>query len=95
MINFYSPINFRVPTLPIFFTTKQPNQPSSTGQINQISYFNEGFLVVLLFFSYICIWLKYKKYKKKQAATQQDQLETLERIWKLAAYKREIDSKEH
>ena len=95
MINFYSPINFRVPTLPIFFTTKQHNQPSSTGQINQISYFNEGILVFLIFLSYICLGFKYRRYKKKQAATEQEQIKSLERIWKLAAYKRELDSKEH
>lgn len=95
MINFYTPINFKVPPLPIFFTAKQHNQPSSTQQINQISCFNVGILTLVLFLSYICIELKYKKYKKTQAETQKEQVKTLERIWKLAAYKRELDSKEH
>ncbi len=95
MTNFYSPINVTVPILLVVPTIKQPSQPNSTGQINQINCVNEGIFILLLFLSYICLGLGYKKYHKKRVTTRQEQLKTLERIWRLAAYKKELDSGEH
>ena len=95
MINLHTPINVTKPILLIIPTIKQPNQPRSTEQINQISCVNQGVFLILLFLSYICVGLKYRKHKEKRAATQQEQLQTLERTWRLAAYKRELDSREH
>ncbi len=92
-MNFFTPINVTVPPMLAIPTTEQPIQPSSTGQINQISSVNEGILVLLLFLSYICIGFGYKKYQKKRAATRQERLKTLERIWKLTARPRELDSR--
>lgn len=101
MINFYTPfkfpIHFTAPML-VVPTINQPSQPSLTEQSNQVSFVNQGTLVLLLFLSYIvisCIGLKYKKYKEKQAVCQQDQLKTLERMWNLPAHKSKINSREH
>lgn len=94
-MKFSTPINVTLPPMLVIPTTGQPSQPSSTGQINHISTVNEGILVILFFLSYICIGFGYKKYQKKRATTQQERLKTLERIWKLTARTREIDSREH
>lgn len=94
-MNFSTPINVTAPSLLVITTTGQPSQPSSTEQTNQVSCVNEGILVILFFLGYICIIFGYKKYQRKRASTRQDQIKTLERIWKLAACTKKLDRREH
>lgn len=89
MTNLYTSINIIEPMLLVASDIKQIIQPRSIEQINQISCANEGIFLLsfflLLFISCLCIGIKYKKYKQKQAATQQEQLKILERMLEIGS----------
>lgn len=73
-------------------TTQQPVQARSNQQIDSKSNMLGGFFVVFLFFSYICIGLKYKKYREKRKNIQLQQVKRLEKLWKMPANHRKISN---
>ncbi len=68
--------------------TQQPSQSSSIRQINQINNTIGGFFVVFLLLIYIYVGLRYKKHRKTRSMARQEQIETLERIWKMTAHRK-------
>ncbi len=63
--------------------TTESSQQSSVGQTAQVSNTVGGLFVIVVFISYIVVGLQYRKYRVHRAAVQLQQIETLERIWKM------------
>ncbi|MBD0344983.1 MAG: hypothetical protein ICV63_09230 [Coleofasciculus sp. Co-bin14] len=63
--------------------TTNSSEPSSVEQMAQLSNTVGGVVVTLLLLSYILVGLQYRKYRVRRAATLLQQIETLERIWKM------------
>jgi multidrug efflux pump subunit AcrB len=63
--------------------TTESSQQSSVGQTAQVSNTVGGLFVIVVFISYIVVGLQYRKYRVHRAAVLLQQLETLERIWKM------------
>jgi hypothetical protein len=63
--------------------TTNSSQPSSVEQTAQLSNTVGGVMVTLLLLGYILVGLQYRKYRVRRAATLLQQIETLERIWKM------------
>lgn len=64
-------------------TTQQPVQARSNKQIDSTSNTLGGFFIIFSFLSYICVGLKYKKYREKRKNIQVQQVNRLEKIWKM------------
>lgn len=63
--------------------TPESSQHSSVGQTAQVSNTVGGLFVIFVFISYIVVGLQYRKYRVHRAAVLLQQIETLERIWKM------------
>ena len=63
--------------------TTESSQQSSVGQTAQVSNTVEGLFVIFVLISYIVLGLQYRKYRVHRAAILLQQIETLERIWKM------------
>ena len=59
------------------------NQPSSAEQAVQVSNTVGGVFVTFLFSSYILLGLQYRRYRAHRAAVLLQQIEMLERIWRM------------
>lgn len=73
--------------------TQIPNQDithkqQASKEITQASQTAQGFFVIGLFSSYILVGLRYKKYRDHKTFTLQQQIELLERIWKMKSHKK-------
>lgn len=68
--------------------TTESSQKSSVGQTAQVSNTVGGLFVIFVFISYILVGLQYRKYRAHRAAVLLQQIETLERIWKMKPQKR-------
>jgi hypothetical protein len=64
------------------------NQPSSAEQAVQVSNTVGGVFITFLFSSYILLGLQYKRYRAHRAAVLLQQIEMLERIWRMKPQKR-------
>jgi len=62
--------------------TQQSSQCSSSGQINQISNASLGLFLLFIVICFLCIG---RWHHKQQTATKLQQIQTLERIWKMTA----------
>jgi multidrug efflux pump subunit AcrB len=63
--------------------TTESSQQSSVGQTAQVSNTVGGLFVIFVLISYIVLGLQYRKYRVHRAAVLLQQIETLERIWKM------------
>jgi hypothetical protein len=63
--------------------TTASSQPSSPDQTIQVSNTAGGVFVTFLFISYVLVGLQYRKYRTHRAAVLLQQIETLERIWRM------------
>jgi len=68
--------------------TTESSQQRSVGQTAQLSNTVGGLFVIFVFISYILVGLQYRKYRAHRAAVLLQQIETLERIWKMKPQKR-------
>jgi hypothetical protein len=70
---------------PLAATSQTTNfsQPSSVEQMAQVNNTVGGVVVILLLLSYILVGLQYRKYRVRRATALLQQIETLERIWKM------------
>lgn len=64
--------------------SSQPNSSTQTVQVNNIL---GGIFGIFLLIGYILGGLQYRKYRSRRAAVLLQQIETLERIWKLEHYR--------
>jgi hypothetical protein len=64
--------------------SSQPNSSTQTVQVNNIV---GGIFVIFLLIGYVLGGLKYRKYRSRRAAILLQQIETLERIWKMERYR--------
>jgi hypothetical protein len=64
--------------------SSQPNSSTQTVQVNNIL---GGIFAIFLFIGYILGGLQYRKYRSRRAADLLQQIETLERIWKMERYR--------
>ncbi len=87
-MNFSTPMDMAAYPFVVTPVTQQPSQSNSTGQINQINNTLGGLFVVFLFLIYIYVGLRYKKHRKMRSTARQEQIETLERIWKMTAHRK-------
>lgn len=73
------------PAHPLAATSQTINssQPNSATHTAQLSNTIGGIFVTLLFLSYILVGLQYRKYRIHRAAMLLQQIETLERIWRM------------
>ncbi len=78
------------PTHPVAeaYQNSDSSQPRSAEQINQVSNTVGGLFVTVLFISYILVGLQYRKHRAHRAAILLQQIETLERIWKMKPQQR-------
>lgn len=72
---------------------KTPNQDvthqeQASEQITQASQTAQGFFVIGLFSSYILVGLRYKKLRDHKTVTLQQQIEMLEKIWRMKSHKK-------
>lgn len=67
----------------------ESSQPNSSTQIAQVNTSNivGGIFVIFLLIGYIFGGLEYRKYRSRRAAVLLQQIETLERIWKMERYR--------
>jgi hypothetical protein len=77
-------------SLPIAATsqTAQSSLPQSEQQTTEVSNTVGGLLVIFVFISYIFAGIQYRKYRAHRAAVLLQQIETLERIWRMKPQKR-------
>ncbi len=68
--------------------TTESSQQRSVGQTAQVSNTVGGLFVIFVLISYIVLGLQYRKYRVHRAAVLLQQIETLERIWKMKPQKR-------
>ena len=73
------------PTPPVVTAsqTTDSSQPSSAQQTDQLNNTVGGLFVTVLLISYILVGLQYRKHRTHRAAVLLQQIETLERIWKM------------
>lgn len=64
--------------------SSQSNSSTQTAQVNNIV---GGIFGIFLFIGYIVGGLQYRKYRSRRAAILLEQIETLERIWKMERYR--------
>jgi hypothetical protein len=64
------------------------SQVSSVSQTAELSNTAGGLFVTFLFTSYVLVGLQYRKYRVHRAAVLLQQIETLERIWKMKPQQR-------
>jgi hypothetical protein len=64
--------------------SSQPNSSTQTAQVNNIL---GGIFGIFLLIGYILGGLQYRKYRSRRAAVLLQQIETLERIWKMERYR--------
>lgn len=64
------------------------DQPNSAEQDVQVSNTIGGFFVTFLFGSYILLGLQYRRYRARRAAVLLQQIEMLERIWRMKPQQR-------
>ena len=63
--------------------TSASSLSSSADQTVQISHTAEEVFVTVFFISYVLVGLQYRKHRRHRAAVLLQQIETLERIWKM------------
>lgn len=68
--------------------TSGSSQPSSVAQSSQLTNTVGGVFATFLFIGYVVGGLQYRKYRARRAATLLQQIETLERIWRMKPQKR-------
>lgn len=66
--------------------SSQPNSSTQTVQVNTSNIVG-GIFAIFLFIGYILGGLQYRKYRSRRAAVLLQQIETLERIWKIERYR--------
>ena len=64
--------------------SSQSNSSTQTAQVNNIV---GGIFAIFLLIGYILGGLQYRKYRSRRAAVLLEQIETLERIWKMERYR--------
>lgn len=67
--------------------TSESSQPNSSTQTVQVNHILGGIFAIFLLIGYILGGLKYRKYRSHRAAVLLQQIETLERIWKMEHYR--------
>jgi hypothetical protein len=67
--------------------TTESSQPNSSTQTNQVNNIVGGIFGIFLLIGYILGGLQYRKYRSRRAAALLQQIETLERIWKMERYR--------
>jgi hypothetical protein len=75
----YHPAHF-VATACQTTASSQPSSPEPTAQSSNTA---GGVFVTFLFISYVLVGLQYRKHRRHRAAVLLQQIETLERIWKM------------
>ena len=65
----------------------ESSQPNSSTQTVQVTNILGGIFAIFLFIGYILGGLQYRKYRSRRAAALLQQIETLERIWKMERYR--------
>jgi hypothetical protein len=63
--------------------TTKSSQPRLAGQTTQVSNTLQGIFFIFLFSGYILGGLGYRKHRAQRAATLRQQIEMLERIWRI------------
>lgn len=81
------------PTHPVAATSQTTNSSQliaaeQTAQVNNNSNTVGGLFVTFLFIGYIFVGLQYRKYRAHRATVLLQQIETLERIWKMKPQQR-------
>jgi hypothetical protein len=66
--------------------SSQPNSSTQTVQVNTNNVVG-GIFAIFLLIGYILGGLQYRKYRSRRAAVLLQQIETLERIWKIERYR--------
>lgn len=66
--------------------SSQPNSSTQTVQANTNNIVG-GIFVIFLLIGYVIGGLQYRKYRSRRAAVLLQQIETLERIWKMERYR--------
>lgn len=66
--------------------SSQPNSSTQTAQVNTNNIVG-GIFVIFLLIGYVLGGLQYRKYRSRRAAILLQQIETLERIWKMERYR--------
>jgi hypothetical protein len=67
--------------------TSESSQPNSSTQTAQVNSIVGGIFGIFLLIGYILGGLQYRKYRSRRAAVLLQQIETLERIWKMERYR--------
>jgi hypothetical protein len=68
--------------------TNNLSQPSSVAESPQLNNTVGGVFVTFLFLGYVLAGLQYRRYRARRAATLLQQIETLERIWRMKPQER-------
>ena len=68
--------------------TQNLNQPSSVAESSQLNNTVGGVFVTFLFLGYVLAGLQYRRYRAHRAAILLQQIETLERIWRMKPQER-------
>lgn len=63
--------------------TTDSSQPTSVEQTAQLNHTVGGLFVIVLFISYVLVRIQSRKHRTHRAAVLLQQIETLERIWKM------------
>lgn len=66
--------------------SSQPNSSTQTVQVNTNNIVG-GIFAIFLLIGYVVGGLQYRKYRSRRAAVLLQQIETLERIWKMERYR--------
>jgi hypothetical protein len=69
--------------VPTTYQTSASNQAISGEQTIQLNNTAGGVFVTFLFISYVLVGLRYRKHRMHRAAVLLQQIETLERIWRM------------
>src|SRR4028118_286171 len=69
--------------VPTTYQTSASNQAISGEQTIQLNNTAGGVFVTFLFISYVLVGLRYRKHRMQRAAVLLQQIETLERIWRM------------
>ena len=68
--------------------TKNLSQPSAVAESSQLNNTVGGVFVAFLFIGYVLAGLQYRRYRARRAAILLQQIETLERIWRMKPQER-------
>ncbi|HEY9604677.1 MAG TPA: hypothetical protein V6C85_23935 [Allocoleopsis sp.] len=68
--------------------TNNLNQPSSVAESPELNNTVGGVFVAFLFLGYVLAGLQYRRYRARRAAILLQQIETLERIWRMKPQER-------